>query len=195
MTQAIVTPVDFIPFDAGGISRKVSSQVVPGAVILGLSALMGSAWMSFMHPAAFPHTAKAPAIARAAVAPVAVTPAVDAGSNSYGALFDPGFFSGSKSVSLSQNFTLEIESPSLTSKFRTQMCGRLLPQPQSRTTPVRRRRRQAHNSAKTRLYRRRVPLSSDRRQATAPRLFQAASWSSRTERRLLRTLRPIIAIF
>src|SRR5271166_1682450 len=97
MTQAIVTPVDFIPFDAGGISRKVSSQVVPGAVILGLSALMGSAWMSFMHPAAFPHAAKAPA---AAVANVAA-------SNSYGALFDPGFSSGSKPVSLSQNFRLE----------------------------------------------------------------------------------------
>ena len=55
-----------------------------------------------MRPPAFPHTAKAPAIARAAVAP-----AVDAASNSYGALFDPGFFSGSKPVSLSQNFTLD----------------------------------------------------------------------------------------
>jgi hypothetical protein len=106
MMQAIARPLDFIPLDTDRLSRKVSSQVVPGAVILGLSALMGSAWMSFMRPAAFPHTPKAPAIARAAVAPVAVTPAADVASNSYGALFDPRLSSISTPISPSQNFVL-----------------------------------------------------------------------------------------
>jgi hypothetical protein len=97
MTQVIDSPLDFISFDGGRLSRKVNSQVVPGAFILGLSALIGSAWMSCMRPAAIPNAARAPAAAAANVA----------ASNSYGALFDPGFFSGSKPVSLSQNFTLD----------------------------------------------------------------------------------------
>ncbi len=62
---------------------------------------MGSAWMSFMRPTAFPHTAKAPVIARAAVAPT-----VDVASNSYGALFDPRSSLSSTPVSPSQNFVL-----------------------------------------------------------------------------------------
>lgn len=53
--------------------------------------------MLYMRPAAAPIAVRAPAV---------MAPAVNIASNTYGALFDPGFSSGPKPVSLAQSFPL-----------------------------------------------------------------------------------------
>ncbi len=106
MTQVIDIPLDFIPFEGRRLSRKVLSHTVPGAIILAVSAL-GGAGLLYMRPEQAPnvfHAPAAPAVEAAAHQPAAPAPApaVNVASNTYGALFDPGFSSGSTPASLTQ---------------------------------------------------------------------------------------------
>ncbi|VFU10809.1 conserved protein of unknown function [Methylocella tundrae] len=105
MTQVFDRPLDFIPLNRGRLSRKIFSHTVRGAAILALSALVG-ALMLYTRPDPAPNAAKAPAAAPVAEA-AAATPPANVASNAYGALFDPGFSSGSPPVLLSQSFPLQ----------------------------------------------------------------------------------------
>lgn len=96
MTHGIYTPHNFIPSKRGRLSRKIFSLSIPGAVILASIGLVGLR-MQYIRPVAAPNVVEAPAVARPATV----------ASNPYGALFDPGFFSGSAPVSLAQSFPLD----------------------------------------------------------------------------------------
>jgi hypothetical protein len=110
MTYGIDTPQNFIPFERSRLSRKIFSQTLPGAVILASSVLVG-VWMQYvrpiaaLRPIAAPLGVEVPGVAPAATP--AVAPLATVASNPYGALFDPGFFSGSTPVSLAQSFPLD----------------------------------------------------------------------------------------
>jgi hypothetical protein len=98
MTRAIVRSLDFVPADRGRLSRKIFAHTIPGALILASSAWLGTLMLP-MHPAAAPKEARAPAVA----------PAVNVASNAHGLLFDPGFFSNSTPVALSQGVPRELD--------------------------------------------------------------------------------------
>ena len=108
MSQVIDSPLDFISFDRGRISRKVISHTVPGFLILAVSALVGAGMLS-MRPVAVPKFYMRSATAPEAAKAPAVAPAVKVASNAYGVLFDPRSATGATPPSLAQNFPLEAD--------------------------------------------------------------------------------------
>ncbi|MGH6850385.1 MAG: tlde1 domain-containing protein [Methylocella sp.] len=95
MAQTIDIGLDFIPGERGRLFSKVLSQTIPGAAALASSALFG-VWILHLRPATGPNTNEATA------------PAPALASNPYGGLVDPRSFSGTKSVSVAQNFPLKL---------------------------------------------------------------------------------------
>jgi hypothetical protein len=85
----------FIRHKRGRLLSRISSQTIPGAVTLALSALFGL-WTLHVRPAA-PYAIEAPA----------PRPTAAIASNPYGALADPRVFLDPTPLSLAQSFPLE----------------------------------------------------------------------------------------
>jgi hypothetical protein len=96
MAQGIATGLDFIPGERGRLFSIVLSPTIPCASAFAFGALFG-VWSLHLRPATGPNTIEAPA------------PAPALASNPYGGLVDPRSFSGSKSVSVAQNFPLKLK--------------------------------------------------------------------------------------
>jgi hypothetical protein len=95
MAQGIDTGLDFLPGERDRLFSIVLSQIIPVAAAFAFGALLG-ACILHLRPATGPNTIEAPA------------PAPALASNPYGGLVDPRSFSGSKSVSVAQNFPLKL---------------------------------------------------------------------------------------
>jgi hypothetical protein len=95
MTQWVDASPKFSPLKHGRLYRKVFAHTIPGTAVLVSSVLFG-VWTLYVRPPAQHSVVVPPA-----------SPAASAAQTPYGALFDPGFISGSAPISLMQSFPLE----------------------------------------------------------------------------------------
>jgi hypothetical protein len=95
MAQGIDTGLDFLPGERDRLFSIVLSQTIPVAAAFAFGSLLGACILHW-RPATGPNTIGAPG------------PAPALTSNPYGGLVDPRSFSGSKSVSVAQNFPLKL---------------------------------------------------------------------------------------
>ncbi|MGH6873361.1 MAG: hypothetical protein ACREHE_17830, partial [Rhizomicrobium sp.] len=95
MAQGIDTGLDFVPRERGRFFSIVPSLTIPCAAAFAFGALLGACILHW-RSATGSNTIEAPG------------PAPALASNPYGGLVDPRSFSGSKSVSVAQNFPLKL---------------------------------------------------------------------------------------